>query len=45
MVGIPEDLSGVDLRARRKARMRSISDEALMELEVYTAMLYRTFGG
>jgi hypothetical protein len=45
MVGIPGDLSSVDLRARRKARMRSISDEALMELEVYTAMLYRTFGG
>lgn len=34
--------SGADeLRAKRKARMRSISDEALMELDIYTLLLYR----
>ncbi|HEX2824963.1 MAG TPA: hypothetical protein VHP37_01340 [Burkholderiales bacterium] len=32
-----------ELRTKRRARMRSISDEALYELEAYTALLYRTF--
>ena len=33
--------SDADLRAKRRQRMRSISDEALHDLEAYTAILYR----
>jgi hypothetical protein len=32
-----------ELRAKRRARMRSISDEALIELDAYTPLIYRTF--
>ena len=34
-----------ELRAKRRARMRSISDEALYDLEAYTALIYRTRRG
>jgi hypothetical protein len=30
-----------DIRAKRRSRMRSISDEALIELDAYTPLLYR----
>jgi hypothetical protein len=32
-----------EIRAKRRARMRSISDEALIELDIYTPLLYRSF--
>ena len=35
--GITEE----ELRLRRRARMRSVSDEALHDLEAYTALIYR----
>lgn len=41
--GIDPDAPQADLRAGRKARMRAVSDEALLELGVYTVLLYRTF--
>lgn len=41
--GIDPDAPQAELRTKRKARMRSVSDEALMELGVYTRLLYRTF--
>jgi len=31
-----------ELRAKRRARMRSISDEALYDLEAYTVLIYRS---
>lgn len=31
-----------EIRAKRRARMRSISDEALIELDIYTPLLYRS---
>lgn len=34
-----------DLRSKRRARMRSISDEALYDLEAYTALIYRATKG
>jgi hypothetical protein len=41
------DVTGNDgereIRAKRRARMRSISDEALAELDIYTPLLYRAF--
>lgn len=40
-VGVSGTASEDDLRARRRARMHSISDEALHDLEAYTALLYR----
>jgi hypothetical protein len=43
MTGIAMTSSADELRAKRKARMRSISDEALTELEIYTALQYRKF--
>lgn len=33
-----------ELRAKRRARMRSVSDEALGELDLYTALIYRLTG-
>jgi hypothetical protein len=30
-----------ELRAKRRSRMRSISDEALYDLEAYTTLIYR----
>lgn len=32
-----------EIRAKRRAGMRSISDEALMKLDIYTPLLYRSF--
>ena len=32
-----------EIRAKRRKRMRSISDEALLELDIYTPLLYRSF--
>jgi len=31
-----------EIRSNRRARMRAISDEALHELDAYTALLYRS---
>ena len=41
--GFPLGAGEAEIRAKRGARMRSISDEALMDLEIYTPLLYRTF--
>lgn len=35
--------STAEIRAKRRKRMRSISDEALIELDIYTPLLYRSF--
>jgi len=40
-VGASATTSEENLRAKRRARMRSVSDEALYELEAYTALLIR----
>jgi hypothetical protein len=40
-VGVSARASEDELRAKRRARMRSISDEALYDLEGYTTLLYR----
>lgn len=41
MVGVSAAVTEGELRAKRMARMRAISDEALYELEAYTALIYR----
>jgi hypothetical protein len=40
-VGVPTSATERDLREKRRVRMRSISDEALYDLEAYTALIYR----
>ena len=45
MVRAAPNATDAELRAKRMARMRSISDEALYELEAYTALLYRLRSG
>jgi hypothetical protein len=45
MIDVSPSSSDSELRAKRKARMRSISDEALHDLEAYTALIYRTRRG
>lgn len=40
-INVDEGISDSELRAKRRARMRSISDEALHDLEAYTALIYR----
>jgi hypothetical protein len=45
MVHASATTSEKELRVRRKARMRSISDEALYDLDAYTALIYRTGRG
>lgn len=41
--GLPFGAGEAEIRAKRRARMRSISDEALIDLDIYTPLLYRTF--
>lgn len=41
--GFPTGATEAEIRAKRKARMRSISDEALHDLDLYTPLLYRSF--
>jgi hypothetical protein len=43
LIGSDADAGEAELRSKRRARMRSVSDEALIELEAYTAFLYRSF--
>jgi hypothetical protein len=38
-------ITEAELRAKRRMRMRSISDEALYDLEAYTVLIYRARGG
>jgi hypothetical protein len=38
---VPAGETEAELRNQRRTRMRSVSDEALAELEVYTVLLYR----
>jgi hypothetical protein len=38
--GVPASASERELREKRRVRMRSISDEALYDLEAYTALIY-----
>jgi len=38
---LPPEVTEDELRKKRRARMRSISDEALYELEAYTTLIYR----
>lgn len=40
-VAITPDASEMDLRDGRRRRMHSISDEALMELDIYTLLIYQ----
>jgi hypothetical protein len=44
-VGVGADAIEEQLRAERRSRMRSVSDEALYDLEAYTTLIYRTRGG
>ncbi len=41
--GISVNATEKDLRSQRRRRMRSISDEALMELDIYTLLIYQAF--
>jgi hypothetical protein len=41
--GFTSSFGEANLRAKRRARIRSISDEALIDLEAYTPLLYRSF--
>jgi hypothetical protein len=43
LIGSDAGAGEAELRSKRRARMRSVSDEALIELEAYTAFLYRSF--
>lgn len=45
MVKAPLASSEEELRAKRRARMRAISDEALYDLEAYTTLIYRVRRG
>ena len=40
-VGVTSSATEGELRAKRRARMRAVSDEALHELEAYTVLIYR----
>jgi hypothetical protein len=44
-VGATQKTTQGELRAKRRARMRSISDEALHDLEAYTALIYYARSG
>ncbi len=44
-VKVSPNASEAELRAKRRARMRSISDEALYDLEAYTTLIYRARRG
>ena len=44
-VNVPDAVSLSELRAMRRKRMHSISDEALHDLEAYTALIYRISRG
>ena len=43
LIGRDAQAGEAELRSKRRARMRSISDEALIELEAYTAFIYQSF--
>lgn len=43
LIGMDNSAGETELRSKRRARMRSISDEALIELDAYTAFIYRSF--
>jgi hypothetical protein len=40
-INVSERVSVPELRTKRRTRMRAISDEALYDLEAYTALIYR----
>ena len=44
-LGLKNELAEAELRKKRRARMRSISDEALHDLEAYTTLIYRARRG
>lgn len=44
-VGVSAGVSEAELRSKRRARMKSISDEALHDLEAYTVLIYRARRG
>lgn len=41
-IGASPSITEEELRSRRRARMRSVSDEALHDLEAFTVLLYRS---
>ena len=44
-LGLKNEPAEAELRTKRRARMRSISDEALHDLEAYTTLIYRARRG